>query len=257
MNMVVKPEPVTKLPEISADANSLMSVISRAASDPGYPMENLEKLLAMKERWDAAEAKKAYVRAMNAFKANPPEILKTKHVSYANKTGGKTEYDHATLDEASPVIAEALSKHGLSHHWDVENLEGGIIKVTCVITHELGHSERVSLQAGADQSGGKNNIQAVGSTVTYLQRYTLLSATGTAAKGMDNDGGDLGPKIEVISEEQAANIQALLEEVNADKPRFLKHLSTQCKKEINAISEIPSTAQKLAVDLLESKRKKQ
>jgi hypothetical protein len=52
----------------------------------------------------------------------------------------------------------------------------------------MGHSEETTLRAIPDTSGSKNSIQAIGSTVTYLQRYTLLAAVGMAAAGMDNDG---------------------------------------------------------------------
>jgi hypothetical protein len=38
-----------------------------------------------------------------------------------------------------------------------------------------------------DTSGGKNNIQAKGSTMTYLQRYTLNLALGICTED-DNDG---------------------------------------------------------------------
>jgi hypothetical protein len=63
----------------------------------------------------------------------------------------------------------------------------------------MGHSERTPLEASPDASGGKNGIQAVGSTVTYLQRYTLLSATGMAVQDQDDDGrgGKRMPEAEV------------------------------------------------------------
>jgi hypothetical protein len=50
-------------------------------------------------------------------------------------------------------------------------------------------------------SGSKNAIQAIGSAVTYLQRYTLLSATGLAAKNGDNDGADASPKLDNLDEQ--------------------------------------------------------
>jgi hypothetical protein len=53
----------------------------------------------------------------------------------------------------------------------------------------MGHSEEGAVLEGApDTSGSKNSIQAVGSTVSYLERYTLLAATGLAAKDQDDDG---------------------------------------------------------------------
>lgn len=163
------------------------------AVEQGADLDKLTKLMDLHERYEKNEAKKAFVVAMSDFKANPPEIFKNKHVSYTTQKG-KTEYDHATLDQVSIVIGVALSKHGLAHRWITEQVDGRI-KVTCVITHSMGHSESVSLQSSADDSGGKNSIQAIGSAVTYLQRYTLLAATGMAVQDQDDDGGKSGKNI--------------------------------------------------------------
>src|SRR3990172_2172625 len=153
------------------------------AVQQGADLDKLQKLMDLQERWEKNEARKAYVSAMNEFKENPPDVYKTKHVKFGN-----TEYDHALLSNAVEIIGSEMSKYGLSFRWDCEQIEGGMIRVTCIITHVQGHSERVALQAGADSSGSKNSIQALGSTVSYLQRYTLFAATGLAAKGLDDDG---------------------------------------------------------------------
>jgi ERF superfamily len=152
----------------------------------GADIDKLKQLMDLQERYEANEARKAFVIALNAFKANPPTLYKNKKVEF-DTTSGSTSYRHATLDQVSLVIGQALSEHGISHRWEVEQKDS-LICVTCVLTHERGHSERVPMQATADTSGKKNSIQAIGSTVTYLQRYTLLSATGMAVKNQDDDG---------------------------------------------------------------------
>lgn len=177
-----------ELPVSIQDSTALMRIIDKASLDPHFDVAKLEQLLAVKERWEANEARKAFVVALCEFKANPPEIIKNKHVSF-----GSTAYVHATLDKVSDSIGKALSIYRLSHRWEVEQPEKGIIRVTCILTHALGHSERVSIVGVADDSGSKNIIQAIGSTITYLQRYTLLAATGTAAKGQDDDGREACP----------------------------------------------------------------
>jgi hypothetical protein len=83
-----------------------------------------------------------------------------------------------------------MSKHGLSHSWDVRQ-EGTRIVVTCRLSHELGHSETVTMEGLADQSGNKNSIQQLGSTVSYLQRYTLKAILGLAS--VDDDGQQAPP----------------------------------------------------------------
>ncbi len=77
-----------------------------------------------------------------------------------------------------------LAAHGFSHRWDTKQADGRI-EVSCILTHNLGHSESTTLEASPDSSGKKNAIQQVASTVTYLQRYTLLAACGLATKDMD------------------------------------------------------------------------
>lgn len=151
------------------------------AVQQGADLEKLEKLMGLQERWEANEARKAFVAALTEFKRNPPTIVKDKLVAFGN-----TKYKHAELDQVSSVIGKALSEVGISHRWDIEQQEGRI-RVTCILTHSLGHSECVSLEAPPDNSGQKNSIQAIASAVTYLQRYTLLAAAGVAT-GDDQDG---------------------------------------------------------------------
>lgn len=172
--------------------------ILASAVDKGVSPETLEKLMALAERYQANVAKQAFTRALTEFKADPPEIFKNKHVKF-----GQTEYDHATLDHVTDQIGAALSRHGLSHTWSMKQ-EGNAIYVTCTLTHKEGHSEAVTLSAGSDTSGSKNAIQAIGSTVTYLQRYTLLAATGLAARNGDDDGQSGGHALENLSDWIAA-----------------------------------------------------
>jgi hypothetical protein len=51
----------------------------------------------------------------------------------------------------------------------------------------LGHKIETSIEAGSDTSGSKNAIQAIGSTISYLKRYTLENVLGLSADE-DNDG---------------------------------------------------------------------
>jgi hypothetical protein len=61
----------------------------------------------------------------------------------------------------------------------------------CIVEHRDGHSEDTSLTAQPDNSGKKNSIQAIGSTITYLQRYLLKLALGIAAS-KDDDANSAG-----------------------------------------------------------------
>jgi len=169
-------------------------VMLHMAVQQGADIDKLEKLMALQERYEKNEATKAFNQAMGEFKALGITVSKDSRVSYTTDKG-TTEYVHASLGNVCNVLGPAMAKYGLSYRWSTNQGEGGRIKVTCIISHRLGHSESVSLESGPDTSGGKNNIQAIGSTVQYLQRYTLLAATGTATEYDDDgrgSGGDQG-----------------------------------------------------------------
>ena len=74
------------------------------------------------------------------------------------------------------------------------------------------------MTAPADTSGSKNAIQARGSTVTYLQRYTLLGALGLVTGDEDTDGRN---GTQLVDVEQAAVLAALVEDSGSDRAKFL------------------------------------
>lgn len=211
-----------------------MAMIDKAVAS-GASVEQLKSLMDLQERWEANEARKAFVVAMSAFKADPPDLIKSSTANF-----GK----HASLDHVTEKIGTALSGHGLSHRWDVDQ-SNNLIKVTCVITHELGHSERTPIKSEADTSGAKNSIQAIGSAITYLQRYSLLAATGLAAREADDDGTlSEGP----ITPEQLKALETKIDLVGADKIAFIKHLK------VDSLAELPASQFKKADAALEAKR---
>jgi hypothetical protein len=123
-----------------------------------------------------------------------------------------------------------------------------MIRVTCVLQHVLGHGERVTLQAAPDQSGNKNHIQAVGSTVTYLERYTLLASTGLAAKDQDDDA-EAGGAGAMISAQEIQRLADMLRETDSDEQRFLACFN------VTSLKDLPLARFAEAVLLLEQRRR--
>lgn len=178
MSEIIKHQP--SLPTVEPAQATTPARLIEVALQSGADVAQLEKLMDMQLRWEANEARKAFVTAMSAFRAEAPTIGK-------NKAGHNSNY--ASIDNITNTINPLLAKHGLSFGWVTE--QGETITVHCDVTHVQGHSQRVSLSAGPDTSGSKNSIQAIGSTVSYLQRYTLLSALGLATGEHDNDGNSI------------------------------------------------------------------
>lgn len=171
----------------SSDSQMMMRMIEVAMNRPDFDMVKIHQIIEAKERWDAIEARKDFVAAMTAFKSEPIEIYKRKEVGYKTKEGDFVGYKHAELSDVTEAINPAMAKHQLSFRWDIHQTSGAIT-VDCIVMHVMGHSEKVTMSGQPDTSGKKNAIQQQASTITYLQRYTLLAATGMSTKGQDDDG---------------------------------------------------------------------
>jgi len=217
----------------------------------GGDMAALKDMMDLRDRWEATEARKAFVDAMASFKVEPIDLRKSKAVGYDTKDGDFVGYKHATTADVVDAVVPAMGRNGLSHRWDVKQ-EDGQITVTCIITHKLGHSESVAMTAAPDNSGKKNPIQQVASTIQYLQRYTLMAATGVAAKEQDDDAitayAAPGPEPDRISEEQEATLSGLIASTDSSLPKYLEWLK------IDKLSDLRASSYGRALALLKTKQ---
>ena len=231
------------LPQVAQSSISLVQMAMQKNYDPAF----IKEMMDLQERNEARVAKQAYHQAMAEFKKNAPKIEKDKKVSFnvGNKT---TEYSHANLATAAQKINTELSNNGLSAGWKTDQ-QNGSITVTCTITHKLGHSESTYLSAQPDTSGSKNAIQAMGSTISYLERYTLLALTGLAAHDQDDDGKGTGTPVEYITLDQQTEINDAIGDLYADSgKKFLEFL------EVESVETIPLKKYKEALAALKTVR---
>lgn len=181
--------------------DSPASLISVAIKN-GASIEQLEKLLALKERYDAAQANKSFLAAMSKFQKEVPEIQKKKSVAYPSRNGGgNVSYKYAELGEIDATIKSAMADNGLSKRWEVYE-DGEKLICTCIVSHVDGHTERTTMSSAKDASGGKNEIQSRASAISYLQRYTLIGALGLTTASEDNDGDGTAPAVQQQSAPQ-------------------------------------------------------
>lgn len=209
-----------------------MHMLDRAVSS-GASIETLDKLMALQERWEANEARKAFNQAVSDAKAEMKPVVR-------NKSGHNSKR-YADFEAIATSVDPILTKHGLSYRFRSEQTDR--IHVTCVLAHKAGHSETTTLAGPADTSGNKNAIQAIGSTLTYLQRYSLVQMLGLAASD-DDDANAAGAAR--ITEAQADEIRALLETSGKDRAKFLKWAN------VPQIEDIPAAHFQSCIDAIKA-----
>ncbi|MGN6768520.1 MAG: ERF family protein [Rhizobiaceae bacterium] len=235
----------------ASNAVTPMDMIDRALATNASP-DTLERLLALQERWEAGQARKAFDAALAQAKSEIPVILKNRRVGYEHKNGsGETSYRHEDLGEIARTVDPILAKYGLSYRFNTTSEINQPISVTCIVAHRDGHSEKNTLTAGRDDSGKKNSIQAIGSTITYLQRYTLKAALGLAAAA-DDDGAkaDKTEDDHPIDAKQIEMIEKAIKETNTDTEKFLEWL------EVPSIAEIPASQMKRVMQSFDAIRRR-
>jgi ERF superfamily len=174
------------------DMKTPPALIERAI-ESGASVEVMERLLSLQQRWEEGQAKKAYASAIADLRPDLPEIIKNRSVDFTTERG-RTHYRYEDLQSVTEALSPPMAKHGLSFRWRTVSDGPDKVTVSCIISHRAGHSEENSLSARHDTSGNKNPIQALGSAVTYLQRYTLKAAVGVAA-ATDDDGQSATPDL--------------------------------------------------------------
>jgi hypothetical protein len=212
-----------------------MAMLARAV-DTGADIDVLEKLMGLSERWEANQARKSFDEAVSAAKTEIPTIVRN--------AKGHNDKRYADFAAIAKVVDPILGKHGLSYRF--RTTQADRISVTCVLSHKAGHSEETTLAGPADTSGSKNAIQAIGSTLTYLQRYSLVQMLGLAAS--NDDDGKEAEAGGFVSPSQLAQLVELADDVNADKERFCKYLK------VGSLADIPAKTFSHAMQLLEAKR---
>jgi hypothetical protein len=241
-------ESVPILPASNAITPSDM--IARAL-ERGASIETLEKLITLQERWEANQARKAYDAAMASAKAEIPVISKNRTVDFTSAKG-RTHYRHEDLGEIARTVTPILARFGLSYRFRTSANVNEPVHVTCIISHRDGHFEEVTLPGPRDESGNKNSLQAVGSTLTYLQRMTLKAALGLAASEDDDGKGSQTGTANPISADDAASLRAKMQAAGLAEARFCTVMK------IEAVEDLPSSkydeAERRIMDFSNAKR---
>lgn len=216
MSQVAK---VTEAPAPVVQQNTgdaMIMLVERLIRDPNIDPERIERILDIRAKEEKRIAERAFNEAISAAKGEIPPIVKNRTVDFTSQKG-RTNYKHEDLGEIARVVDPILKAHGLSYRFRSQQ-NGPKLTVTCIVSHSLGHFEENTLEAGEDHSGNKNSIQAIGSTATYLQRYTLKLALGLAASN-DTDGNvpkQKQPTDEPISDAQVKDLEQLRAATNTD-----------------------------------------
>ena len=215
------------------------------------PVEVLERLVALQERVTDRHAEMAMAEALNAFQAECPPVPRVGKATVTKSGVKQYEYRFAPYDEILVVIRPHLKNHDLSFTHD-SAIIGGEVEMVCTLQHILGATRKSTFRGPVDNSGGKNPLQGVGSARSYGKRYTLADVLGLSTEedddGRSAGGNGVSTSTGVITEAQAADLEALIQEVGTDKAKLLAWVG------VKSLAEFPASELDRVTRHLEGKR---
>lgn len=224
----------------SMEASPLMRAL-----DMGVDADTIERLVALQERAEARAARAAFFEALGKFQAECPPVPKTKEATIVTKAGGSYKYKYAPLDAEVAHIRPHLHRNGFAFTWDCESGPTEV-KATCHLKHVDGHVESASFSAPTETAAAMSGAQKSGAALTFAQRRSLEQVTGIVTTE-DTDAVAPGSG-EPITDEQLADLDALITEVGMNRPRFLAWLR------VGKLADLPASQYQVAKNALEAKR---
>lgn len=220
----------------------------------GLAPEAMEKFYELFRQMKADQARAAFHAAYARFKdICPPVQKRTQNSQFAkkivNRDGSSTTKPrmYASLEDIGATVKPHLASCGLSYRFGNMEVREGMLTVSCIVSHESGHSETSAAMMPVESKAGCSEQQKYGAAETYARRSALKNALGIVEADEDDDGNEGGP---AITEHQRDTLDTMLSEFPPDRrAKFLAKIGYP------SLAEIPASRYTEAVQMIESARR--
>jgi ERF superfamily len=178
------------------------------AIEHNVSVDTMERLLTLRERLKAEQARAAFFMALAAFQGACPVISKTKTITIRPQSGGSYSYKYAPLDIIVEQVRGLLQAHGLSYTIKTRQDEGSLTAI-CEVHHEAGHTEASELTVPIDRAARMNDTQKVGAARTYAMRYAWCNAFGILTGDEDTDAATVEPDAPAVTFEAPRRVSPI------------------------------------------------
>lgn len=203
-------------PEGAAFLNILQNLAVNESVDPA----KMHSILDLMERQQNKVAAQAYENALADLQDEMPRIKKDGRIEHKDRLIST----YATYEAIDDVIRPLLKKYGFTLRFSSKQLNDKVL-VSGTLAHRGGHKETIDTPLSIDQSGAKNSVQGVGSTISYGKRYIVSMFFNIITEGEDDDGNKAA--FIAMTDEQARTVKTLIQESKTDTSSFLKWANAQ------------------------------
>lgn len=186
----------------------------------------LEQLIAADERRQSTEAARAFAYDFAGMAGELPVIGERGEIKFADRVVAS----YALWEDLNEAIRPVLLSWGFALTFAVETSPTEI-KVKASVLHRSGHMQTTTLALPPDVGGGRNQIQAMGSAISYAKRYTASALLNITSRGEDDDAAGAG---ETLSSAQLGALESEILRTGANRLRLLAYL------DVPSLSAVPA-----------------
>ena len=235
MNNVVRVSPAQGF------GDTLMQVLK----DKNIPADKLQIVLQMQREILSDRRREAFETAFVAMHAKMPRVNKHGFVDLGDGKG----YKFAKWEDMDEAIRPRLEEFGFALRFTQVNGESGLVTVRGELVHLDGHSVSSERAMPPDRGRGRNDLQAIGSSISYAKRYLAEGLLNIVREGQDDDGRKAVPQ--PISPEQVKELERLLKSIKTSPQTFLRLFVTGC----DALDEIQERDYPRLINALKEKQR--
>lgn len=224
--------------QVDAQPRSVIAAIAKMAADPRCNPTAIRELLEIQKDIMASQARIDFIEAFHRMADELPVIAQNGRIEIYDKNTKKLiqSTPFAKWVDMNEVIKPILARNGFILRFMSGSEPDGRPIVYGVLSHRGGHGEESKLSLPFDASGSKNNVQGIGSSISYGKRYItvgLLNLISRAPTDQDDDAKVAGDaEMAAISDEQFQELEDKIKTSGADRVKFRAHFSVESTREL-------------------------
>lgn len=162
-----------------------LQLLREALTNPNVQPEKAVAMAELMFKLEDRDARAAFIAAKVSAISQMPHIGKDGKNSHTGTA-------YATWERMQPLITPVLLRHGLVLNFDIGH-EGPRVSVAPILSGHGWEERGSAIVLPADEGKGRNNVQAVGSSVSYGKRYAAGAMLNLISRGLaEDDDGQAG-----------------------------------------------------------------
>lgn len=159
-----------------------LQLLREALTNPDVQPEKAVAMAELMFRLEDRDARASFIAAKVRAISEMPHIGKDGKNTH-------TGIAYATWERMQPIITPVLARHGLVLNFDIGH-DGPRVTVAPILSGHGWEERGSAIVLPADVGKGRNDVQAVGSSVQYGKRYAAMAMLNLVARGLaeDDDG---------------------------------------------------------------------